>query len=278
MTTRTWFITGINSGLGRLMTEQLLERGERVAGTARKLETLAPLQEKYGEHFLLQSLDLTDTPAIRRVVDAAFDHFGHIDVIVNNAGYGLFGAAEELLDEQIVHQLDTNVIGSIQVVRAALPHLRAQGGGRIMQLSSMGGQWAMPGLSLYHASKWAMEGFFESTIQDIAPFDIQVTIVEPGSARTEFAANSAALAPAMEAYAQTPAGAVRSRIEPGFREQPGDPAKMARAMIASVDRNPAPKRLALGSDAYNNIKNALTERLAALEAQKDIAMSTDFPA
>ena len=278
MTLRTWFITGVSSGFGRLMTEQLLERGDRVTGTTRKMDSLLDLKEKYGEQLWLQSLDLTDTPAIRRVVDAAFAHFGRIDVIVNNAGYGLVGAAEELLDEQIIHQLNTNVVGSIQVVRAALPHLRAQGGGRIMQLSSMGGQCAMPGLSLYHASKWAMEGFFESTIQDIAPFNIQVTIVEPGSARTEFAANSAAIAPAMDAYAQTPAGAVRRVIEPGFRGQPGDPAKMVEAMIASVDQILAPKRLALGSDAFRNIKAALTERLASLEAQKDIAISTDFPA
>lgn len=278
MAIRTWLITGVNSGLGRLMTEQLLERGERVAGTARKMDTLVGLKEKYGEQFLLQSLDLTDTPAIGRVVDAAFAHFGRVDVIVNNAGYGLVGAAEELLDEQIVHQINTNVIGPIQVVRAALPHLRAQGGGLIMQLSSMGGQWAMPGLSLYHASKWAVEGFFESTIQDIAPFNIQVMIVEPGSARTEFAAGSAALSPAMDAYAQTPAGAVRRLIAPGFRNQPGDPAKMVQAMIASVDQNPAPKRLTLGTDAYDNIKAALTERLAALEAQKELALSTDFDA
>ncbi|PWC17090.1 short chain dehydrogenase [Brenneria roseae subsp. roseae] len=276
MTQRTWFITGVNSGFGRLMTEQLLESGDRVAGTARKMDSLIGLKEKYSEQLWLESLDLTDTPAIRRVVDAAFAHFGRIDVIVNNAGYGLVGAAEELLDEQIIHQLNTNVVGSIQVVRAALPHLRAQGGGRIMQLSSMGGQWAMPGLSLYHASKWAMEGFFESTIQDIAPFNIQVTLVEPGSARTEFAANSAAISPAMDVYAQTPAGAVRRVIEPGFRGQPGDPAKMAAAMIASVEQNPAPKRLALGSDAYVNIHKALTERLTDLEQQKDVAFSTDF--
>jgi len=278
MASRTWFITGVNSGFGRLMLEQLLEQGDRVAGTARKMESLIGLKEKYAEQLWLQSLDLTDTPAIRRVVNEAFTHFGRIDVIVNNAGYGLVGAAEELLDEQIIHQLNTNVVGPIQVVRAALPHLRAQGAGRIIQLSSMGGQWAMPGLSLYHASKWAIEGFFESTIQDIAPFNIQVTIVEPGSARTEFAASSAAISPAMDVYAQTPAGAVRRVIEPGFRGQPGDPVKMAQAIIASVHQNPAPKRMALGSDAFRNIKAALTERLAALEAQEDIALSTDFPA
>lgn len=277
MSLRTWFITGVSSGLGRLMTEQLLERGERVAGTARKLDSLADLQARYGEQLWLASLDVTDTPAVRRVVDQAFRHFGRIDIVVNNAGYGLVGAAEELTDEQIVHQLNTNVIGSIQVVRAALPHLREQGGGRIMQISSMGGQWAMPGLSLYHASKWAVEGFFESTMLDVAGFNIQATIVEPGSARTEFAARSAAIAPAMDVYADTPAGEVRRRIEPGFRSQPGDPARMVRAMIDSADVNPAPKRLALGSDAYNNIRKALSGRLDELEAQKDIALSTDFP-
>ncbi len=276
MSVRTWFITGISSGLGRLMTEQLLERGERVAGTARKPESVADLQARHGELLWVASLDVTDTPAIRNVVNAAFARFGRIDVVMNNAGYGLVGAAEELTDEQIVQQLNTNVIGSIQVVRAALPHLRAQGGGRIMQISSMGGQWAMPGLSLYHASKWAVEGFLESTMLDIAPFNIEVTIVEPGSARTEFAANSAAISPAMDVYAETPAGAVRRLIEPGYRTQPGDPAKMVRAMIESVDLSPAPKRLALGSDAYRNIKSALSERLAELEGQREIAVSTDF--
>ncbi|PXW24699.1 SDR family oxidoreductase [Paraburkholderia caballeronis] len=276
MAVRTWFITGVSSGLGRLMAEQLFERGERVAGTARNPDSLAGLRAAHGDRFWLAPLDVTDTPAVRRVVDQAFAHFGRIDVVVNNAGYGLVGAAEELTDEQIVRQLNTNVIGSIQVVRAALPHLRAQRGGRIMQLSSMGGQWAMPGLSLYHASKWAVEGFFESTMLDVAPFGIQVTIVEPGSARTDFAARSAELSPALDAYADTPAGAVRRLIEPGFRSQPGDPAKMARAMIDSADRNPAPKRLALGSDAYANIRQALTERLAELDAQKDIATATDF--
>jgi NAD(P)-dependent dehydrogenase (short-subunit alcohol dehydrogenase family) len=238
---------------------------------------LRALQEQYGEQLLLDTLDVTDTAAVHRVVDAAFARFGRIDVVVNNAGYGLVGAAEEVTDAQIVHQINTNLVGSIQVVRAALPHLRAQGGGRILQLSSMGGQWAMPGMSLYHATKWAIEGFFESTMLDVAPFNIQVTLVEPGSARTEFVAGSAAMGPALAVYADTPVGAVRRRIEPGFRGQPGDPARMAQAIIASADEAVAPKRLTLGSDAYKNVKQALTERLAALEAQKDIALSTDFP-
>jgi NADP-dependent 3-hydroxy acid dehydrogenase YdfG len=276
MIIRTWFITGVSSGFGRALAEQLLERGERVAGTARRLDAIRDLVASYPESFWLRALDVTDTPMIRRVVNEAFAHFGRIDVIVNNAGYGLVGAAEEVTDEQIRHQFDTNVLGSIQIIRAVLPHLRAQGSGRILQLSSMGGQWAMPGLSLYHASKWAIEGFFEATILDVAPFNIQMTLIEPGSARTEFAASSAAIAPAMSAYTDTAAGVVRRLIEPGFHEQPGDPAKMAAAMIASVDQEPAPKRLALGSDAFDNIKQALTERLAALEAQEAVARSTDY--
>ena len=276
MTARTWFITGVSSGLGRELATQLLERGERVAGTARRTETVVELVTRFPDQFWLRALDVTDTAAIRQVVNEAFHHFGRIEVVVNNAGYGLVGAAEEVTDEQIRHQFDTNVIGSIQVIRAVLPHLRAQGGGRILQLSSMGGQWAMPGLSLYHASKWAIEGFIESTSLDVAPFNIQTTLVEPGSARTEFAASSAIIGPAMTAYAETPAGAVRRLIEPGFRSQPGDPARMAEAMIVSASQKLAPKRLALGSDAFRNIKAALTERLAALEAQQAVAASTDF--
>jgi NAD(P)-dependent dehydrogenase (short-subunit alcohol dehydrogenase family) len=277
MSQRTWFITGISSGFGRYLTEQLLERGDQVAGTARKLEAVNDLKTQYGDQLWLASLDVTDTSAIHRVVSEAFAAFGSIDVIVNNAGYGLFGAAEELSEEQIVHQINTNVIGSIQVVRAALPHLRAQGGGRILQLSSMGGQIAFPGMSLYHTSKWAIEGFFESTAQDIAPFNIQTTLIEPGGARTGFFASSGAVyGPALPEYANTPAGATRARVEQGAYLPPGDPAKMVRAIIASVDEEKAPKRLVLGSDAYEMIHQALTERLAALEAQQGLAFSTDF--
>ena len=277
MAQRTWFITGVNSGFGRHMSELLLERGDRVAGTARKLAALDDLKAQYGDRFWLASLDVTDTAAIHRVVDQAFADLGRIDVIVNNAGYGLFGAAEELSDAQIIHQIDTNIIGSIQVVRGALPHLRNQGGGRILQLSSMGGQIAYPGLSLYHTTKWAIEGFFEATAQDIAPFGIQTTLVEPGSARTEFAFASATMGEnLMDAYLPTPAGMMRAAIQSGYRNLPGDPVKMVKAMIASVDQEQAPKRLTLGSDAYGLVHAALTERLAALEAQKALALSTDF--
>ena len=275
-TPRTWFITGTSSGFGRQLTEQLLARGDRVFATLRRRGALDDLAAAHGDRLHVAELDVTDGAAIRRVVDQAFAALGRIDVVVNNAGYGLFGAAEELSDEQIRHQIDTNVVGSIQVTRAALPHLRAQGGGRILQLSSMGGQMAYPGLSLYHTTKWAIEGFFESVAQEVAPFGIEVTLVEPGSASTNFGSDSLVSAPAIAAYDRTPVGDFRRVRMSGAFPRPGDPAKMARAMIASVDRTPAPKRLTLGSDAYTKMHEALTQRLAALEAQKDIAFSTDF--
>ncbi|HVJ53716.1 MAG TPA: SDR family oxidoreductase [Aliidongia sp.] len=276
MAQRTWFITGVTSGFGRHMTEQLLARGDRVAGTIRKLEPMRDLQSRYRDLLWLAYLDMTDRPSIRRVVNQAFADLGRIDVVVNNAGYGLIGAAEELTDEQIDHQIDTNLVGSIQVVRAALPHLRAQGGGRIIQLSSVGGQAVYPGGSLYHATKWGIEGFLEATMLDLAPFGIDITIVEPGGARTQFAFSSIKLGPKLDAYAISPAVASRRIIEEGTRVPPGDPAKMAQVMIDSAGQSPAPKRIVLGSDAYTMIHKALTERLASLEAQKPLALSTDL--
>jgi NAD(P)-dependent dehydrogenase (short-subunit alcohol dehydrogenase family) len=198
-------------------------------------------------------------------------------VIVSNAGYGLFGAAEELSDEQVAHQLSTNLVGPIQLVRAALPHLRAQGGGRIIGLSTYGGQAALPGGSLYHASKWGLEGFLDSIGQELAPFKIGVTIMEPGGARTNFRFGGAQLGTPIEAYKGTPAAMVHTMIKDTWRLPPGDPARMAKIIIDTVEQIPAPKRIALGSDAYGAIHKALTDRLAVLEAQKDLAFSTDVP-
>ena len=256
------------------MTETLLERGDRIAGTARKLEQMVDLTAKYGDRLWLTSLDLTDTPAIRHAVDAAFAHFGKIDVVINNAGYGLFGAAEEVTDEQIRHQIDTNLIGSIQVIRAALPHLRAQGGGRVIQVSSTGGQYAFPNCSLYHATKWGIEGFVESVAKEVASFGIEFTIAEPGANGTGFAAGLIS-PPAMPVYEKTPAGDVRRMAETNAFPTPGDPVKSARAMIDSVEVSPAPLRLPLGSDTYTLVHDVLRERLAALESQKDLALSAD---
>jgi NAD(P)-dependent dehydrogenase (short-subunit alcohol dehydrogenase family) len=278
MTTKTWFITGASSGFGRAMTERLLERGDRVAATARKPERLSELAEKYGDRLWTAALDVTDTATLRAVVEKAFADLGRIDVIVSNAGYGTFGAAEELTDDAIEAQVATNLLAPVQLTRAVLPHLRAQGGGRIVQLSSAGGQAAFPGGNLYHATKWGVEGFFESVILEVAPFGIEITLVEPGVARTGFG-QSLDVAPALDAYADTPVGQMRQYIEaPGgvTANGPGDPDKVADAILASVDVSPAPRRLTLGSDAYQFVHAALTSRIEELEAARDLAFSTDF--
>jgi NAD(P)-dependent dehydrogenase (short-subunit alcohol dehydrogenase family) len=281
MEKRTWFITGINRGLGRSLAEALLERGDRVAGTARKLTELDDLKAKYGDRLWTATLDLTDAGAIQSVVGQAFADLGRIDVVVNNAGYSLAGAAEECTEEMIRHQLDTNLLGSILVARAALPHLRAQGRGRILQVSSGAGQLGFPGLSLYTASKWGIEGFFESLAPEVAPFGIETTLFEPGAIRTDFGGRGV-LPTAIAAYQDTPAGAMRRAAESlrdageGASEAGGDPAKMAVAMIDSVAQSPAPKRVVMGSDIYEFLLSTYRERAAALEAQKALAFSTDF--
>jgi len=272
---RTWFITGTSSGFGRLMTEQLLARGERVAATLRTPAALDELRERYPQQLWVAGLDVTDDDAIRAVVNRAFAELGRIDVVVSNAAYGLFGAAEEVSDAQLRRQVDTNLVGSIQLVRAALPHLRRQGGGRVIQVSSEGGQMAYPNFSIYHATKWGIEGFVESVAQEVAPFGIEFTLAEPGPTATGFA-SGLDIAPALDDYADTPAGAVRRGIADGSFTLTGDAQKMATIMIDSVDQVPAPRRITLGAGAYASIRSALTERLAALEAQKDLAFAADL--
>lgn len=271
----TWLITGISSGFGRIMTEKLLGRGDRVAGTLRDPAAVEPLKAAHGDRLWLSTLDLTDTGTIRDVVNAAWAEMDRIDVVVSNAGYGLMGAAEELTDEQVRHQIETNLVGSIQLIRAALPHLRGQGGGRILQLSSMGGQVAFPGGSLYHATKWGIEGFVEAVAQEVAVFGIGCTIVEPGGARTDFRNRSAILGPEIAAYDASPSRMVNRIIADESIKSPGDPARMVDAMIASVEQVPAPLRLALGSDAYALASKAYAARSEALEAQRELACSTD---
>jgi NAD(P)-dependent dehydrogenase (short-subunit alcohol dehydrogenase family) len=194
-------------------------------------------------------------------------------VIISNAGYGLFGAAEELSDEQVEHIVATNLVGPIQLIRAALQHLRAQGGGRIIQISSYGGQVAFPGNSMYHATKWGIEDFAES----VAPFGIGMTLVEPGGARTEFRYGSARVAQLMPVYDDTPAHGFLRMLDPDSGVAPRDPARMAARIIESVDEEPAPLRLVLGSQALESTLTTLRERLAGFEAQTELAASTDFP-
>lgn len=278
MSTRTWFVTGASAGIGLAVTEQLLAAGHRVAATARRTEQLESLAATAPGRLWTAALDVTDTAGLREVVGRAFTELGRIDVVFSNAGAAAFGAAEELSDDAIATQIALNMTAPIQLFRAVVPHLRTQGGGRFVQTSTMGGQISSPGGSMYHASKWGVEGFLESVIGEVATFGIGVTIVEPGNIRTGFGANMS-IAAALDAYADTPVGQIRSYIEGTANltgEAPGDPAKVAAAIIASADRSPAPRRLLLGTDAYEAVKGSLTGRLDEVEASRAVAVSTDF--
>ncbi len=271
---KTWFITGASSGLGRVMTEKLLARGDRVAGAVRRADTLDDLAARHGDRLRVVTLDVTDTAAMVQEVAHAFSQLGRIDVIVSNAGYGLFGAAEEVTDAQIDRQIATNLIGSIQLIRACLPHLREQGGGRVVQVSSEGGQVSYPNFSLYHATKWGIEGFIEAVSQEVAPFGIDFLIVEPGPTGTNFGAGLDHAA-SMPAYDATPAGEVRRAVTDGSFTIKGDAARTVDAMIAAADAERPALRLTLGSTAFQSISSALSGRLDAILAQRDVALSAD---
>jgi NAD(P)-dependent dehydrogenase (short-subunit alcohol dehydrogenase family) len=268
----TWFITGTSSGFGRLLTERLLARGDRVAATLRRPEALDDLRAEHGDRLWAARLDVTDTEQVHEVVTDAFKAFGPIDVVVNNAGYGVFASVEEATEEQIRQVVDTNLLGSIHVVRAALPHLRAQGHGRILQVSTAGGQATYPNFGYYHASKWGIEGFCETVAREIAPFGIGMTIVEPGATPTGFG-SSLATAPVMPEYEHTPAGEARRAIADGTFNLPNDPGKIAAAMIDLVDSGATPLRLPLGSDTFEDVRAALVARLAEHDAHREVAYS-----
>ena len=271
---RTWLITGISSGFGYEITKQLLEKGDTVVGTVRKTDKIKSLMEEYPKNLDVKILDVTDVPALQKTVRDAFAEHEKIDVVISNAGYGLFGAAEELSDDQINHIIATNLTGSIQLIKTSLPFMRKQGGGRIIQISSYGGQVAYAANSMYHATKFGIEGFCESVAQEVEPFDIGVTIVEPGGARTEFRYGSAKVAKLTPEY-EACHGFLKM-LDPANGLAPGDPAKMATKIIESVDLPKAPMRMVLGSQALQATITRLKERIADYETQTELAVSTDI--
>lgn len=266
----TWLITGASRGFGRELTEQLLARGHRVAATLRRPEQLDDLAGRHQRRLWVRALDVTDTAQLRRVVAEAFTDLDRVDVVVSNAGFGVFGAAEDLTDEQVQAMIATNLTASIQLARAVVPYLRAQGGGRLLQLSSMGGHIGFPAFSMYHATKWGIEGFYESLATEVEPFGIRTTLVEPGMIRSTFY-QAATRVPVSPPYRGTPADRAPIPLE----QMPGDQAKVAAAMIQAALAPDPPRRLLLGSDAYRLVHDALAARLAGVEAQKDQAASTD---
>jgi NAD(P)-dependent dehydrogenase (short-subunit alcohol dehydrogenase family) len=279
-TNRTWLVTGAASGLGYHLTTQLLARGDRVMATDLRPGPLSALSHRYPDRLSIATLDVASVAAIRAVTADAFSSLGRIDVIVSNAGFGLLGAAEELSDEQLHRQIDVNLIGGIQLARTVVPYLRAQGGGHIIQVSSSGGQVPDPGMSVYNATKFGLEGFYESLAIEVAPFGIEVTLIEPGGARTPFNDNLLVAAP-IAAYETGIVGQIRgmltSRADPEFARRAviGDPAKMAAAIIETAGQSPPRRRVVLGSNAHQAITAALRERLADIEAHREYAYSTD---
>jgi NAD(P)-dependent dehydrogenase (short-subunit alcohol dehydrogenase family) len=270
---KVWFITGTSTGLGRALAEAVVASGDKLVATVRKEGTNSDLVAQAPDRVKIVTLDVIDSAQIQSSIQAAKETFGRIDVLVNNAGYGLLGAVEEITEQQIRHQIETNLLGSILTTKAVLPIMREQRSGHIVQISSIGGQFAIPGLSVYHTSKWGIEGFCESLAGEVAGFGIKVTIVEPGGIRTDYSGRSMVHGAFMDVYANTPVEQTRqlhAQITPA-----GDPQKMANAILTLTNLEAAPLRLTLGSDAYTLLKAQLPQRLAQLEAHKDLTFSTD---
>jgi NAD(P)-dependent dehydrogenase (short-subunit alcohol dehydrogenase family) len=232
---KTWFITGGSSGFGKELINAIHSKGDRVAATFRKPEQAGAFTQQHGEKSLGVVMDVTNEAQIYSGVQQAIQKFGHIDVVVNNAGYGTIGALEAFSMDEIRAQMETNFFGAVAVTKAFLPLMREQGSGHIVQISSQAGFRAMAGFGLYNASKFALEGFSEALAQEVAPFGIKITIVEPGPFRTEFLAGSmkAAQQP-IEAYQQTPVAAMYKYVEQQNGKQEGDPVKAAQAIIDYV--------------------------------------------
>jgi NAD(P)-dependent dehydrogenase (short-subunit alcohol dehydrogenase family) len=243
MATKTWFITGTSRGFGREWAAAALRRGDRVVGTARDPRTLDELVQEHGDSLLPMELDVTDREAVFETVGRAHEHFGQLDIVVNNAGYGQFGMVEELSEKEARDQIETNLFGALWVTQAALPLLRAQGNGHFLQVSSIGGISAFPGIGMYHASKWALEGISQALAQEVREFGIKVTLVEPGGFSTDWGGSSAKHAEPVDAYEHVHEAAERRRSG----NQPGDPAASAEAVMRIVDAEVPPLRVFFGS-------------------------------
>jgi NADP-dependent 3-hydroxy acid dehydrogenase YdfG len=269
MTQKVWFITGTSRGFGRVWAEAALARGDRVAATARDVESLAPLVARYADQVAAIALDVTDRAAVFQAVAQAQQRFGRLDVAVNNAGYGLFGAIEEVSEVNARAQIETNVFGALWVTQAVLPIMRAQGSGHILQVSSIGGVNAFPTVGLYHASKWALEGFSQSLSTEVAGLGIKVTLIEPGGYATDWGGASAVRSVEMPAYAGARAGIASLRTS--FK--PGDPQATATAILKVVDAAEPPLRIFLGTTGLPMTRAEYAKRLQVWEQWNDVAVA-----
>jgi NAD(P)-dependent dehydrogenase (short-subunit alcohol dehydrogenase family) len=272
--TKVWFITGSSRGLGRSLTQAVLAQGDQVAATARTPGQLNDLAAQYPGQILPIQLDVTDNKQIQQAVDTAVAYFGKIDVLVNNAGFGITGAAEAFTDEQVRSQLETNLYAPIAITRAVLPHMRKQRAGRILQISSVGGRVGNPGLSIYQAAKFGLGGFTEALAKEVAPLGIFVTSVEPGGFRTDWAGASMTFASSIDDY-EASVGWKIKYLRTGDFVPVGDPGKAAKVMVDLASHPAPPVHLILGSEAAEILKQADAARKAEFEKWLPVSMSTD---
>jgi NAD(P)-dependent dehydrogenase (short-subunit alcohol dehydrogenase family) len=265
---KIWLITGSSRGLGRAIAEAALESGDQVVATARNVDSLAGLG---GKHF---PLDVTDAEAARAAVAFAVDTFGRLDVVVNSAGYGHVGSFEELAPEDFDAQIQTDFYGVVNVTRAAIGVMRRQRSGRIIQISSAGGRAAHPGLSAYHAAKFAVEGLSETVAKEVAPFGVKVTIAEPGGMRTDWAGSSMRIDDFDPDYAPS-VGEMVTHYDDGGASFSGDPTKFARAILALADLEEPPLRIAFGSDTVKILRAVAQADIASLDRWRELSESTD---
>jgi len=271
---RVWFITGSSRGLGRSLTEAVLTAGDSVAATARNPEQLKDLQEQYPDQILPLQLDVTVQEEISQAVADTIKHFGRIDVLVNNAGFGITGAAEAFTEEQVFSQLQTNLYAPITITRTVLPHMRTQRSGHILQISSVGGRVGNAGLTIYQAAKFGLSGFSEALAKEVSPLGIKVTCVEPGGFRTDWAGASMTFAEKVEGYEST-VDWVAEFLKGDHFVAMGDPEKAAKVMIELIGHAEPPFHLLLGSEAVGIVKNAEAAKLAELEKWIAVSTSTD---
>ncbi|WP_329140361.1 SDR family oxidoreductase [Streptomyces sp. NBC_01476] len=264
---KVWFITGTSRGFGREWAEAALERGDSVAATARDATSLKPLVDAYGEKVLPLTLDVTDKSAVDAVVARAHAHFGRLDVVVNNAGYGLFGTIEEVSEEQARAQIETNLFGALWVTKAVVPIMREQGSGHIIQVSSIGGITAFANVGLYHASKWGLEGFSQALSLEVEPFGVHVTVVEPTGYSTDWAGSSAVHADPIPVYDEARA-ARAARTQPGMI---GDPKATREAILDIVDAEQPPLRVLFGKGLLARVQEEYGKRLATWEQWNDLS-------